>query len=268
MTTDDSSVTLFASDLDGTLIGNPEFTRRFWTAWQSMNAGQRPLLVYNTGRSVMNTRQLVQDGVLPEADVIIGCVGTELYDSRDPRASADFQAVFGGGWNISTVDELVSQTPGVTRQRRDALHPFQSSWHWPSARTGDVEKLRAGLSAAGIKATVIYSCEKYLDVLPECADKGKALAWLCRRKGIDLGQVVVAGDTGNDSAMFLLPGVKRIVPDNALPELLVAVLELPKYVSRRVFAEGVLDGLQHFGVLAAMPPLSLTSQRSTSHRVA
>ena len=46
------SIRLFASDLDGTLVGNPEATRHFARVWQALPATRRPLLVYNSGRLV------------------------------------------------------------------------------------------------------------------------------------------------------------------------------------------------------------------------
>ncbi len=101
-------------------------------------------------------------------------------------------------------------------------------------------------------------------MLPSRANKGNALAWLCARMSLPLEQVLVAGDTGNDSAMFLLPGVNGIVVQNAQPELFEAVVKLPAFVSRSVMADGVLEGLKHFGVIPQIPlPRSLPLAQRT-----
>jgi hydroxymethylpyrimidine pyrophosphatase-like HAD family hydrolase len=94
--------------------------------------------------------------------------------------------------------------------------------------------------------------------VPARAGKGRALAWLCQRLSIAMPEVLVAGDTGNDSAMFQLPGVNGIIVENALPELLAATHGGRTYVARRSMADGVLEGLAHFGVLTSASASVLT----------
>src|SRR4051812_11693014 len=90
-------IELFSSDLDGTLLGNPESTRRFMEVWEDLPAAQRPLLVYNSGRTVRDVRSLVTARRLPKPQFIIGGVGTELHDFGADRDVPEFNAQFGEG---------------------------------------------------------------------------------------------------------------------------------------------------------------------------
>ncbi|PTX96639.1 HAD-IIB family hydrolase [Opitutus sp. ER46] len=247
------SIRLFSSDLDGTLLGNPESTLRFKQAWEALPRETRPLLVYNSGRSVTDTRALVLSRRLPEPDYIIGGVGTELYNHRTHHEEPAFNAQFGEGWDLAKVEAIMTAMPGVERQPPEFLHPYKSSWYLHRADRAKIDELRRRFESAGLQVNVVYSSLRDLDVLPSRANKGNALAWLCARLNLPLTSVLVAGDTGNDSAMFLLPGVHGIVVENAQPELFESVVKLPTFVSRNVMADGVLEGLKHFGVIPQVP---------------
>ncbi len=247
-------IRLFSVDLDGTLLGNPESAQRFKETWETLARPSRPLLVYNSGRSLQDTRSLIANRKLPEVDYLIGGVGTEFFDTRHPGPVPEFVAQFGEGWNLPLVEQIVSATAGVERQPPEFLHPYKSSWFLNRASRAQIDALTQRLAAAGLQVTVVYSSLRHLDVLPARANKGNALSWLCRRLSIPLEQVLVAGDTGNDSSMFLLPGVQGIVVENAQPELFEAVVKLPVFVATKVMADGVLEGLKHFGIIPAIPP--------------
>ncbi len=246
-------IRLFSSDLDGTLLGNPESEQRFKQTWESLKREARPLLVYNTGRSVRDVRSLVAARKLPEPDVIIGGVGTELFDPHTRPQLADFGSQFGEGWDLAKVEEIVGSMAGIERQPPEFLHPYKSSWYWHRIDRTKLEELRQRLDEAGLQATIVYSSLRDLDVLPKRAAKGNALMWLCERLNIPLEHVLVAGDTGNDSSMFRVPGVKGIVVENAQPELFEAVVELPVFVTHQVMADGVLEGLKHYRIIPEVP---------------
>ncbi|MFN7139174.1 MAG: HAD family hydrolase, partial [Limisphaerales bacterium] len=59
--------------------------------------------------------------------------------------------------------------------------------------------------------------------------------------------------------MFLLPGVKGIVVENAQPELYEAVVKLPVFCATKIMADGVLEGLKFFKVIPETPSLAASS---------
>ena len=251
-------IRLFSTDLDGTILGNPEAAWRFTQAWDSLPAARRPLLVYNTGRTVSDTQSIIAARQLPTPEFIIGSVGTELHHTLYNWGD-EFAAQFSACWNLGRVEEIVGAMPDIRRQlAAGGCHPFKSSWFWTRARPEEIGKLEQELAEAGLEAAVIYSCRYFLDIVPARAGKGRALAWLCQRLSIEMPEVLVAGDSGNDNAMFQLPGVNGIIVENALPELLAGKHGGQTYVARRPMADGVLEGLAHFGVLTSASESVLT----------
>lgn len=242
------NIRLFSTDLDGTLLGHPEATARFGETWAGLDPHRRPLLVYNTSRTIAATQALVASRGLPEPEFIIGSVGTELHDSLYNR-STEFRAQFGDGWDVTRVGDVVGAIPGVKQQPAEFCHAYKSSWFWSRARRDELEELENRLRDAGVDASVHYSCRYFLDIVPARAGKGPALAWLCHRLSIAFSDVLVAGDSGNDNSMFLLPGVNGIVVSNALPELSSATSDRRTFIARQPMADGVIEGLDYFGIL-------------------
>ena len=64
---------------------------------------------------------------------------------------------------------------------------------------------------------------------------------------VGLDEVVVAGDTGNDAAMFALKGVRGIIPANGFDELRLRFSGSGRvYEARSQEADGVVEGLRHW----------------------
>jgi hydroxymethylpyrimidine pyrophosphatase-like HAD family hydrolase len=93
---------------------------------------------------------------------------------------------------------------------------------------------------------VIYSAGKFLDVLPKGVNKGSTLLKLVQHLKVNTEDVLVAGDTLNDLAMYHC-GFKGVVVGNAEPQLLDATLDIPNvYQAHRAGAGGILEALKQF----------------------
>jgi sucrose-6F-phosphate phosphohydrolase len=260
-----SDVRLFCSDLDGTLIGNAESTRRFREAWLGIPDDERPCLCYNTGRFVDDTLTLIDTDGLPPPDYILGAVGTQIWDATLNGPIPGFAERFSEGWDLGRVEKVLAEQPGIVRQPAAFLHPYKSSWFLQGALPEAITTIENQLQRAGLDVVVVYSGQRFLDVLPRHASKGKALTWLAKHLGIPPAAILVAGDSGNDSGMFRLRGVRGILVENAQPELLEATVGRDVYTANGIIAEGVLDGLKHYGVIRALPARSVLPLHTPSN---
>ena len=185
---------------------------------------------------------------MPQPDFYITGVGTMVFDVFEDAMMKDYTQMLEEGWDRAAVRELMLGLEGIEEQSPEHQHDWKCSWFWYDRSKEDIAGLRASLEAAGISAQVVYSSARDLDILPARANKAKAINWLCKDLGVSADEIVVAGDTGNDSAMFLIEGARGIVPSNAEPEL-VEVLDAKKVFRGDGFAAaGVIKGLKHYGV--------------------
>lgn len=240
---------LFSTDLDGTVVGDNDATRRFRDFWHSLPEGQRPLLVFNSGRLIDDQLALLEEVPLPQPDYIIGGVGTMLHAKERGELESAYKTSLGTGFDPQRIVDVMAGVPGVTMQEERYQHGLKSSWFLHGADDAALGEIEAALVAADIDARIVYSSDRDLDILPKAADKGAALAWLCGQLRIGLDESAVAGDTGNDRAMFELNDIRGVIVGNALPELVsLAVLDNRFFQARATEADGVIEGLRHWGL--------------------
>jgi sucrose-6F-phosphate phosphohydrolase len=250
----EKDIRLFSSDLDGTLIGKPDATVTFKRTWEKLKKEATeerpaPILVYNSGRLLPHALELLKQSDLPEPDFLICGVGTLIYDYRKKELIKRFAETLNTGWDLEKVRSYMLSLEDAEEQPPKYQNKFKSSWYIQDAPPGRLQEIENSLLQMGLAINVVYSSSRDLDVLPRYANKGNGLAWLADQLGIKTSQVLVAGDTGNDSSMFTIQGVRGIVVENAQPELFLATMEVPTYTAGRPFADGVLDGLLHYGLI-------------------
>ncbi|MDQ8204647.1 HAD-IIB family hydrolase [Pelagicoccus sp. SDUM812003] len=243
-------IRLLSTDIDGTLLGNPTALLRFNATWKSLDPEKRPLLCYNTGRLLDDLLQLIEKEPLLEPDFMICGVGTCVYDCKKGEKLKSFSNILEEGWDLKAIDSILRKNEVTDKQPMRYQNAYKSSWYLNNADQDRIHDLETALDSNGLEVNVIYSSNRDLDVIPKYANKGNALAWLLKKLGIRRDETLVAGDTGNDSAMFHKRGVRGIVVGNTQPELHEATVGLPVYRAQGVCADGVLEGLLHYGVIS------------------
>ncbi len=247
---------VLASDLDGTLI-DPMFTSDQADpalaafARRLGGAGERLSLWFNSSRPVASQREsLTLVRGLPTPEFHIGAMGTQVADS-DGRIIDDYGHEQFGDWPRDTVVAVCVEQFALVPHEDAMQTRFKASFDLPSPEMA--KAIEGELQARGVAAKLVVSSGKDLDVLPPAAGKAAAIRWLAERHCDAPEAVLVSGDSANDLDMFA-PPFRGIVVGNGHEELkrLAPARGGPVYLAQGRCSAGVLEGLQHFGVLPTM----------------
>ncbi len=244
---------VLATDLDGTLLAGPQPARRILRELFRSNIPSSKL-IFVTGRGLESVLPVLNDPTVPRPDYIIADVGATV--------------VYGESLLPVTplLQEITAAWPG-TQQVLEALAPFTylERQTVPQERRCSFfvredmidEALRHVVDELGCE--LLFSSQRYLDVLPKGVGKGATLRRLCEQLGFSLESVITVGDTLNDLSMFTT-GFHGIVVGGAEPALVDAVRHLEHtHIATGEGCAGILEGLAHHKVLSSETPVTADS---------
>ena len=244
-----NNISLLSFDIDNTLIDFHTYKSNFKNVWE-MFQPKNILLTYNTGRLIDDVLNLIDKGILPKPDYIISGVGTHIFDYNNKSIVKEFNDVLDDGWNLKSVENIIQSIDHpISEQPTRFQHAYKRSYFFHDASLDLISDIEQNFSEAQMDVNVVYSGNKFLDILPKYANKGNALQWLLNKLNIKTTNVIVAGDSGNDSAMFDLKNVTGIVVSNAHEELYQYTKHRKVYHSEQEKGDGIIEGLIYYGVL-------------------
>eukprot|EP00928_Gymnodinium_smaydae_P056527 TRINITY_DN39897_c0_g1_i1.p1 TRINITY_DN39897_c0_g1~~TRINITY_DN39897_c0_g1_i1.p1 ORF type:complete len:403 (+),score=47.46 TRINITY_DN39897_c0_g1_i1:75-1283(+) len=286
------------ADMDGTLIGEPHETvsrlLRFWdlNCKFAVKDGVRLCqLVYNSGRNKADMLKGCRENNLPRPDFMICGVGTEIYVPHKPTADdsnavpwydcaispepekdwkAKMEREFGDRERLIPI--VATEFPNLEIHGNFENDPYRLPCmaHVTPEDPDILEKLEAwGKAQADLRVIVSgIGDHRYVDICSVHADKGLAIEHLFEKgcfAGIsDKSRILVAGDSGNDLRMFMVPGVRSVMVGNSQPSLVQAFLAEPHeglerphiinrndgllevYFSKGIIGDGVCEAIDHY----------------------
>ena len=244
------NIKLLSFDIDNTLIDFNTLKSNFTKIWNKYSVETDVLLTYNTGRLIDDTLNLIKKGVLPEPNYIISGVGTHIYDYNNKQVLKEFNDVLDDGWDLQAVENVIKNiNQPISEQPTRFQHSYKRSYFFQDATPELITSIEQDFVEANMHINVVYSGEKFLDILPKWANKGNALQWLLKKLELDASNVLVAGDSGNDAAMFGIKDIKGIVVANTHEELYKFTKHRQVYHSEGIFGDGIVEGLIYYGIL-------------------
>jgi sucrose-phosphate synthase len=231
------------TDIDNTLIGkdNSQLEKLVRLIKDSRN---RIGFGVATGRTADSARAILKKNNIPDPDVIICSVGSALFYGRSTTPSPGWASHISYRWNRAKIVDLLKDFDFLEYQEEENQRRFKASYYLDPAKDR-LSTIHHQLLKNRCRYTLIYSHDRYLDILPFRASKGKAIRYLSYRWEIPLANFLVCGDSGNDEEM--LRGEPRaVVVGNYSRELEELKGGRNIYFARSRYAGGIMEGLQHY----------------------
>ncbi len=231
---------LLATDLDGTFLAGTSPDKQ--QLYRLIRDNKYIRLVFVTGRGLASVMPLLNDPAIPRPEFIISDVGATIVDGRTLEPVEPIQTAIEKKWpgSLKVLDHLKSvkgiEYQEVPQNRRCSFYANEQII---------TEQIKEKVNEIG--CDLVYSANKYLDILPKSVNKGTSLINLVIHLGVDCNDVLVAGDTLNDLAMYEC-GFKGVVVGGAEEKLVEATKSYSNiYYPELPGAGGILLAMAHFG---------------------
>ena len=232
------------TDLDQNLLGDPVSLRDFLeTIRQNRNCATFGIA---TGRSLESALRIMRRYGIPQPDVLITSVGTEIYYAPNLTSDVVWLKHIDYLWQPKRVRETLSEIEGIKLQDKTEQSQFKISYNVDSKRAPSLDEIHRLLRQAELSVNVFLSFGQYLDIVPVRASKGFALRWFADQWQIPLDHVLAAGGSGTDEDM-LRGNTLAVVVANRHEEELSQLTEADSiYFASKDYARGILEAIDHY----------------------
>jgi sucrose-phosphate synthase len=240
---------LIISDIDNTLIGDPTGLNELMILLQKSykNVG----FAIATGRRIESAIQILRKSKITMPDIFITAVGSEIHYGTTLVQDRTWRHHLNYFWQPEKVREAMSELPGLVLQKNSEQRRYKVSYNVVSKGAPKRRAIVRHLRQKKLRVKVIYSHNKYLDILPIRASKGLAVRYLGIKWGLPPERILVAGDSGNDEEM-LSGDVLGVVVGNYSSELRRLYGKPRIYFAENEYAKGIIEGIAHYNFLAGL----------------
>lgn len=231
------------TDIDNTLIGEDnEYLKELCLLLKKHKA--RVGFGVATGRTLESATAYLKKYNVNTPDVIISSVGTEIYYGPHLHFGKGWETHISAKWNREKIVELLADFSFISYQEADTQRKFKVSYNMKPGKDR-LAKIHNRLLAHKCRYNLIYSHNKFLDILPYRASKGKAIRYLGYKWDIPLKNFLVCGDSGNDEEM-LRGEPCAVVVGKYSPELehLKGLRKI--FFATKQTAGGILEAIEHY----------------------
>jgi sucrose-phosphate synthase len=237
---------MLISDIDDTLLGgNPKELQTLMDLLER-HSGQIGFGVA-TGRIFESAMDILKANGVRMPDIIISCVGSRISYGDSLDNDKGWETHISKNWTPDLIASRLEEVDFVRLQKASVQGPFKLSYYMDPGKDR-LAKIHHILTKNRFRYSLIYSQNRYLDILPYRASKGKAIRYLSYKWGIPLKNLMVCGDSGNDAEM-LKGETLGVVVGNYSPELEALRSAKQIYFAKKSHAGGMMEGMQHYQLI-------------------
>lgn len=234
------------TDIDNTLLGRDNSRLEELIAFLNENRNKVGFGIA-TGRTIESAMEILAKHNIPNPDLMITSVGTEIYYGSDIHYDQGWGTHISNNWNRERIKQLLGGVDFLEYQEEDTQRDYKISYNMDDAKDRLTE-IHHILQKSRCRYNLIYSHGQFLDIVPHRASKGKAVRYLSYKWNVPLSNIMVSGDSGNDAEM-LRGDTVGVVVGNYSKELESFRSSRKVFFANEECAGGILEGIKHFGFL-------------------
>ncbi|NNF97464.1 MAG: HAD-IIB family hydrolase, partial [Halobacteria archaeon] len=237
------------SDLDQNLLGDPESLAKFVKVMRD----NRKCATFGiaTGRSLESALRIMKRYQIPQPDILITSVGTEIYYAPQLTADLAWAIHINYMWNPDRIRTVLDDLPGLKLQSKKEQSRFKISYYMDPDTAPPIDEINSMLHQADLSVNTFLSFGQFLDIVPVRASKGFALRYFADQWGIPLEHILAAGGSGTDEDM-LRGNTLAVVVANRHEEELSHLTDVERiYFSKQSYSRGILEAIEHYDFFAS-----------------
>ncbi len=237
---------LIIADIDNTLTGDDEAMKQFFDLISQTE--EHVGFGIATGRRFETVKALMDDYDMPQPEVLITAVGTEIYYGKNITLDRSWQNHIGYGWNREKTKNVLDGLDGLYYPEDEDQSFFKLSYKIDLEKAPNQSQIKRLLRQHKLKVKTVLSHDMYLDIIPSRAGSGLSIRHIAFKWDIPMGQILIAGDSGNDAGM-LSGNTLGVVVGNYSQELEMLRGYPRVYFAEACHAAGIIEGIHYYNFL-------------------
>lgn len=234
---------MLITDIDDTLLGGNPAELHVLMDILEQHSGQIGFGVA-TGRVFQSAMDILNANGIKIPDIIISDVGSRISYGDSLNHDKGWETHISKNWNPDMIASRLEELDFIRLQDTSVQSNYKLSYYMEPGK-GRLPRIHHLLTSNKCHYSLIYSQNKYLDILPYRASKGKAIQYLSYKWGFPLKNLLVCGDSGNDAEM-LKGKTMGVVVGNYSFELEALKSAKQIYFAKKDYAGGMMEGMQHY----------------------